>query len=99
MFKQKVPWHTSIVMSPEELSFLYATKGGGPKQGMEGGYDWSALASFRVRLTVQLPPGCLADTRQTSLTNEGLCLVHWGNLSSSWPDVNEINLKFYWIRI
>ena len=36
-----------MVMSPEELSFLYATKGGGPKQGMEGGYDWSALASLR----------------------------------------------------
>ena len=35
-----------MVMSPEELCFLYATKGG-PKQGMEGGYNWSALASFR----------------------------------------------------
>ena len=28
-----------------EPSFLCA--GGGPKQGMEGGYDWSALASFK----------------------------------------------------
>ena len=46
-------------------------------------------------LRAQLPLGCLADTRQTSLTNEGPCLVHWGNLSTSWPDVNEINLKFY----
>ena len=36
----------SMVMSPEELSFLYAMKGGRPKQGTEGGYDWSALASF-----------------------------------------------------
>ena len=36
-----------MVMSPEELSFLYATKRGGSKQGMKGGYDWSALASFR----------------------------------------------------
>ena len=44
------------------------------------------------RLTAQLPPGCLADTRQTSLTNEGLHPVHWGNLSTSWPDVNQ---KFY----
>ena len=35
-----------MVMSPEELSFLYATKRGGPKQGMEGGYDWSTLANF-----------------------------------------------------
>ena len=35
-----------MVMLPEELSFLYAMKRGGPKQGMEGGYDWSALASF-----------------------------------------------------
>ena len=47
------------------------------------------------RLTAQLPTGCLADTGQTSLTNEGPCPVHWGNLSTSWPDVNEINLKFY----
>ena len=46
-------------------------------------------------LTAQLPPGCLADIRQTSLTNAGPSPVHWGNLSISWPDVNEINLKFY----
>ena len=39
-----------MVMSPEELSFLYAMKMGGPKQGMEGGYDWSALASFRGQI-------------------------------------------------
>ena len=30
-----------------EPSFLCATNGGGPKQGMERGYDWSALASFK----------------------------------------------------
>ena len=35
-----------MVMSPVDLSFLYATKGDGPKQGMEGGYDWLAMASF-----------------------------------------------------
>ena len=35
-----------MVMSPEELSFLHATERGRPKQGMEGGNDWSALASF-----------------------------------------------------
>ena len=39
---QKEPWHTSMVMSPEELSFLNALKRGGAKQGMEGGCDWSA---------------------------------------------------------
>ena len=39
-----------MVMSPEELSFLYAMRGGGPKQGMEGGYGWSALASFRGQI-------------------------------------------------
>ena len=35
-----------MVMSPQELSFLYAMKRGGPKQGMEGDCNWSALASF-----------------------------------------------------
>ena len=70
-------------------------KRGGPKQGMEWSYDWSALDSFKGRLTAQLLPGCLADTEQTSLTNERPCPVHWGNLSTSWPDVNEINFKFY----
>ena len=40
----------SIVMSPKELSFLYAMKRGGAKQGMEGGYNWSALASFRGQI-------------------------------------------------
>ena len=49
----------------------------------------------RGGLTAQLLPGCLADTGCTSLTNEGPCPVHWGNLSTYWPDVNEINLKFY----
>ena len=39
-----------MVMSPEELSFLYAMKGGGPKQEMEGGYEWLALASFRGQI-------------------------------------------------
>ena len=47
---QKEPWCTSEVMSPEELSFLYATKRGGSKQGMEGGCNWSALASFRGQI-------------------------------------------------
>ena len=48
-----------MVMSPAELSLLYATKRGGPKQGQEGGCDWSALGG---RLTSKLSPGCLADT-------------------------------------
>ena len=36
----KRPWCTSMVMSPAELALLYATKGGRPKQGKEGGFDW-----------------------------------------------------------
>ena len=51
-----------MVMSPEELSFLYATKRGLPKQGMEGaviGQFWPASGD---RLTAQLLPGCLTDT-------------------------------------
>ena len=82
-------------MSPEELSFLYATKGAGQSREQKGtmiGWLWPASGD---RLTAQLLPGYLADTRQTSLTNEGPCPVHWCNLSTSWPDVNEINLKFY----
>ena len=55
-----------MVMSPVELSFLYATKGGGPKQGMEGGYDWSALASFR---------GWIDSTAATRMSGR-----HWMNL-------------------
>ena len=39
-----------MVMSPKELSFLYTMKGSGPKQGMEGGYDWLALAKFRGQI-------------------------------------------------
>ena len=45
------------------------------------------------RLTGQLSSGCLADTRQTSLTNEGPCPVCWGNLSTSQTYGNELNLK------
>ena len=36
-----------MVMSPEELSFLYAMKRDEAKQGVGGGCDLSALASFR----------------------------------------------------
>ena len=35
-----------MVMSPAELSLLYATKRGGQKQGQEEGCDWAALVSF-----------------------------------------------------
>ena len=87
-----------MVMSPAELSLLYAMKMGGPKQGLEGtviGQFWSGLGD---RLTGKLLPGCLADTRQshygTSLINEGPCPVCWGDLSTSWTYGNEINLEF-----
>ena len=83
MLKQKVPWCTSIVMSPERPSFLCAMKGGGPKQGTEGAMIGQLWPASRVILTAQLLPGCLADTGCTSLTNEGQCPVHWGNLSTS----------------
>ena len=33
---RKKPWHTSMMVSPAELSLLYARKRGGPKQGQEG---------------------------------------------------------------
>ena len=45
--------------------------------------------------TGKLLPGCLAATWQTSLSKEGLHLVHWGELSTSWPDGNWNNSKFY----
>ena len=81
-YLQKESWCTSMVILPEELSFLYEKKGG-PKQGWKRvviGQLWPASGD---RLAGQLSPGCLANTRQTSLTNEGPCLVHWGNLSTS----------------
>ena len=84
-------------MSPDELSFLYAMKGVGQSREWNGVMIGQLWAASGDRLTAQLLPGCLADTRQTSLTNEGPCLVCWGNLSTSLPDVNEINLKFYWV--
>ena len=59
----KKPWYTPMVMSPAELSLLYAMKRGGPRQGKEGaviGQLWSACGD---RLMGKLSPGCLADTR------------------------------------
>ena len=53
------PWHTSMVMSPAEPSLLYAMKRGVPKQGKEGGCNWSVLGNI---LTGKLSPGCMADT-------------------------------------
>ena len=35
-----------MVMSAAELSLLYVTKKGGPKQGQERGCDLAALVSF-----------------------------------------------------
>ena len=48
-----------MMVSPAELFLLYAMKRVGPKQGKEGGCNWSALGD---RLTGKLSPGCLADT-------------------------------------
>ena len=62
-YLQKECWHTSLVMSPEEFSFLYAIKRGGPKQGMEGAMIGQLWPASGDRLTGQLLPGCLADTR------------------------------------
>ena len=59
--KRNTPDATSMVMSPAELSLLYAMKRAGPKQGQEGGCNWSTLGD---RLTGKLSPGCLADTGQ-----------------------------------
>ena len=54
---------TMVMMSPAELSLLYAMKGGGSKQGQEGSCDWAALSDLGDRLTGKLSPGCLADPR------------------------------------
>ena len=73
-------------------------KGEGQSRESKGaiiGQHWPASGD---RLTAQLLSECLAETGQSSLTNEGPCLVHWSNLSTSWPDVNEINLEFYGLR-
>ena len=80
-------------MSAEELSFSYATK------KVEQNKEWKEAVIGQLwpasggRLTGQLPPGCLADSGQTSLTNEGPGPVHWGKLSTSWAYGNKINLK------
>ena len=73
-------------------------KGVGQSRGQKGAIIGQLWPASGDRFTAQLPPGCLADTRQTSLTNEEPYPVHWGNLSTSWPDVNEINLKFYGMK-
>ena len=49
-FWQKVPLHTSIVMSPGNLPFYVLQKGEGQSGGTEGGYDWSALMSFKGQI-------------------------------------------------
>ena len=82
-------------MSPGNLPFYVLQKGEGQSGGWKGAMIGQLWPASRGGLTAQLPPGCMADTGCTSLTNEGPYLVHWGNLSTSWPDVNEINLKFY----
>ena len=70
------------------------------QKGADQGWDGRGLPLVRLgtasegRSTGKLSPGCLADTRQASLTYEGLCPVYWGELSTSWPDGNEINFKF-----
>ena len=82
-YLQKEPWHTSVVMSPEVLSFLYAMKRVDQNKEWKGAVIGQLWPTLGDRLTGQLSPGCLADTGQTSLTNEGPCLVHWGNLYTS----------------
>ena len=85
--------HQNIMSSARPL-LLCTVKG--EDQGWEGrGLPLVRLrTASRGRLTGKLLPGCLADTGQASLTNEGLCPICWGELNTSWPDVNEINFKF-----
>ena len=94
MFKHHCKWKRNPgahqnVMSPAGPLLLCTAK------GVVQGWEWRGLPLVRLgtasggRLTGKLSPACLADNRQTSLTNEGLCLVHWGELSTSWPDSNE----------
>ena len=85
----------SNVMSPGNLPFYVLQKGEGQSREWKEAMIGQLRPASRGGLTAQLLPGCLADTRCTSLANEGPCPVCWGNLSTSWPDVNEINLKFY----
>ena len=72
-----------MLMPPEELFSLYATKGVDQSKEWKGVVIGQILPASGDRLTAQLSPGCLADTVQTSLTHEGPHPVHWGNLSTS----------------
>ena len=94
------PWHTSKCnVTSWDLCFFAQQKGA--DQGWEGrGLPLvrSGTASGG-RLTGKLSLGCLADTKWTSLTNEGLHPICWGELSTSWPDGSKISFKLLVILI
>ena len=56
-------------MSPTEPSLLYAMKRGEPKQGKEGGCDWSALVSFRGQIDREAVTRMSGRHQMTSLGN------------------------------
>ena len=57
------------MMSPAESSLLYATKLSGPKQGKEGGCDWSALVSFGEQIDREAVTRMSGKHQMTSLRN------------------------------
>ena len=67
------------IMSPAGSQLLCTMKGIRPRQGAEKVDIDQFLGQLpRDRLTGKLLPGCLANTRQAPLANEGLHPVHWG---------------------
>ena len=73
---KKNPGTHQNVMSPADLCFHAQQK------GADQGWKGRGLPLVRLgvasggRLKGKLSPGCLTDTGQTSLTNEGLHLAH-----------------------
>ena len=56
-------WHTSLVMSPAELPFYMPQKGVDQSKDRKSAVIRQLWSASGDRLTGQLSPGCLADSR------------------------------------
>ena len=84
VYKHQNPGTHWNIVPPAGPLLLWAMKRGGPKGK---GCHWLVWGQLSWGWwTGKVSSGCLAATEWTSLTNEGSCPVHWGKLSTSWPD-------------
>ena len=94
IFRKETLAHINCDVTSRTFPFIHNEKGRTKTRNGRG----LLLVSFWGETDREAVTRMSGRHQTTSLTNEGPCLVHWGNLSTFWTYGNKINLKFSWIN-